>query len=95
MIETDLESATLLMFAGAFMLIAVIAALRLLIGPTAPDRAVALDTINTLVVTGMLILGAAMQEVLFIDVAIVYALLSFITTLYIAKYLEVKGGANE
>jgi multicomponent Na+:H+ antiporter subunit F len=57
-------------------------------GPTVPDRVVALDTINTLVVAGMILLGAAFEEVIYIDVAIVYALLSYIATLYIAKYIE-------
>jgi len=32
--------------------------------------------------------GVAYQEVIYIDVAIVYALLSFISTLFIAKYLQ-------
>ncbi len=69
------------------------------IWPTTPDRAVALDTINTLVVAAMIALGVAYREVLFIDIAIVYALLSFITTLYIARYMENKaieeGGGGE
>jgi len=54
---------------------------------------VALDTINTLVVAGMILVGAAFEEVIYIDVAIVYALLSYIGTLYVAKYLE--GGPKE
>lgn len=62
--------------------------IRLAIGHTAPDRAVALDTINTLVVVSMICLGVAYQEVMFVDIAIVYALLSFISTLYIARLLE-------
>lgn len=61
---------------------------RLAAGPTTPDRAVALDTINTLVVATMVLLGAALGQVVLVDVAIVYALLSFIATLYIARYLE-------
>jgi len=65
-------------------------AVRMILGPTTPDRAVALDTINTLVVAVMIALGVAYREVLFIDIAIVYALLSFITTLYIARYMENK-----
>ncbi len=68
-----------------FMLICLF---RLMAGPTVPDRVVALDTINTLVVAGMILLGAAFEEVIYIDVAIVYALLSYIATLYIAKYIE-------
>lgn len=65
-----------------------LAAIRLGAGPTSPDRVVALDTINTLVVASMLALGIGYQQVLYIDIAIVYALLSFISTLYIAKFLE-------
>ena len=61
---------------------------RAVIGPTVPDRVVALDTINTLTVAIMIILSVAYREIIFVDVAIVYALLSFVATLYIAKYLE-------
>jgi multicomponent Na+:H+ antiporter subunit F len=62
--------------------------LRLILGPTAPDRVVALDTINTLIVALMIILAVAYNQIIYVDIAIVYALLSFVTTLYIAKYLE-------
>jgi len=41
-----------------------------------------------LVIVSMVILGAAFKEVIYIDVGIVYALLSFVTTLFIAKYIE-------
>jgi len=72
-------------FLGACIVIALI---RVILGPEAPSRVVGLDTINTLVVVSMVVLGAAFEQVIFIDVAIVYALLSFITTLFIAKYIE-------
>ena len=62
--------------------------LRILLGPTVPDRVVGLDTLNTLVVASMIVFGAAFQQVFFVDVAIVYTILSFVGTLYIAKYLE-------
>jgi multicomponent Na+:H+ antiporter subunit F len=61
---------------------------RIVKGPTAPDRVVGLDTVNTLVIVGMIIFGIAAGSVIYIDVAIVYAFLSFISTLFIAKYLE-------
>ncbi len=66
----------------------IIAMIRVLLGPTVPDRVVGLDTINTLVIASMVLFGVAYREVIYIDVAIVYALLSYITTLFIAKYLE-------
>ena len=72
----------------ALVLCIVLALIRVFLGPTAPDRAVGVDTINTMVIVGMVAYGAAFQEVIYIDVAIVYALLSFISTLFIAKYLE-------
>ena len=65
-----------------------IALVRVGIGPTVPDRIVGLDTVNTIVVVGMVLLGAAFHQAIYIDVAIVYALLSFITTLFVAKYIE-------
>ncbi len=61
--------------------------IRLILGPTPGDRVVAVDTVNTLTVASLIILGLIYREVIFIDVAIVYALLSFVSTLYIAKYL--------
>jgi len=65
-----------------------LAAIRLILGPTVPDRVVGLDTINTLVIVLMILFGAYYREIIYIDVAIVYALLSFVTTILIAKYLE-------
>jgi len=72
----------------AILLCIIMALVRVIIGPTIPDRVVGVDTINTIVIVGMVIFGAAYEEVIYIDVAIVYALLSFISTLFIAKYLE-------
>jgi len=65
-----------------------IAIIRVLLGPTVPDRVVGLDTINTLVIASMVLYGTATKMIIYIDVAIVYALLSYITTLFIAKYLQ-------
>jgi multicomponent Na+:H+ antiporter subunit F len=65
-----------------------ISLLRLFLGPTSPDRVVALDTVNTLVVGIMIGLGAFYEQVILIDIAIVYAILSFVTTLFIARYIS-------
>ena len=72
------------LFMVALMLLAMV---RLVQGPTAADRVVALDAINTLVVASMIVLAAVFHQFIFVDVAIIYALLSFVGTLYIAKYL--------
>ena len=65
----------------------IITVARIFIGPGAPTRLVAFDTHNTLVVAGLVIVGMMFNHPLFIDVAIVYALLSFTMTLYVAKYI--------
>ena len=83
----EIES-TYLIVLGALLLPVIMALIRVIKGPTAPDRIVGLDTINTIVIVGMVIFGLAESSVIYIDVAIVYALLSFIATLFIAKYLE-------
>jgi len=64
-----------------------LATVRLVLGPTAPDRVIALDTVNTLVIASMILFGVVFKEIIFVDVAIVYGLLSFVSTLYIAKYI--------
>ena len=64
-----------------------LATVRLVLGPTAPDRVIALDAVNTLVIAAMIIFGVIYREIIFVDVAIVYGLLSFVSTLYIAKYI--------
>jgi len=73
---------------GLLFLSVLMALIRVIKGPTAPDRIVGLDTINTIVIVSMVIFGLATGSLIYIDVAIVYALLSFISTLFIAKYLE-------
>jgi multicomponent Na+:H+ antiporter subunit F len=74
---------TVAVFAGLI----VVTMLRLIAGPTAPDRVVALDAINTFTVASMIVLSVVFDQLIFIDVALVYALLSFVGTLYIAKYI--------
>lgn len=73
---------------GLLFLSIIMAIIRVIKGPTAPDRIVGLDTINTTVIVSMIIFGLASGSVIYVDVAIVYAFLSFISTLFIAKYLE-------
>ena len=85
MIEID---TTFIIILGILFIPVVKAIIRVIKGPTAPDRIVGIYTINTIVVVSMVIFGATFNEFIYIDVAIVYALLSFISTLFIAKYLE-------
>jgi multicomponent Na+:H+ antiporter subunit F len=73
---------------AVLMVLTLITMYRIVLGPTTADRVVALDTMNTMIVVVLIALSAGFDTTVYIDVAIVYALLSFISTLYIAKYLS-------
>ena len=60
---------------------------RLILGPSIADRVVAVDAVNTMTVGAMIMLGVYYKQLIFIDVALIYALISFVSTLYIAKYV--------
>lgn len=75
------------MTACVLCVLIIVAMVRLVRGPTAPDRVVAFDVINTLTVALLLVIGIGFGELFFVEVGIVYALLSFVGTLFIAKYI--------
>ena len=62
--------------------------LRMLQGPTAPDRAVAVDTSATVTTALLVLLGFSFKRYVYLDVSLVYAVLTFIGTVAIARYLE-------
>ena len=65
--------------------------LRVVAGPSTADRAAALNSLSTLVVGFCAILSISTGRDWYIDVAIAWALQSFIGMLAIAKNLEGKG----
>jgi multicomponent Na+:H+ antiporter subunit F len=62
--------------------------LRMVGGPTTVDRAVAVDTTATVTTALLVLLGFAFGRYVYLDVALVYALLTFIGSVAIARYLE-------
>jgi multicomponent Na+:H+ antiporter subunit F len=65
--------------------------IRLVRGPTLPDRAIALDLIGTVVVSLIAVYAIVTDEPVFVDVAIVLALVMFLGTVAFARYLERRG----
>ena len=63
---------------------------RIFRGPTAADRIVAIDMLGILIVGLCAVLGVPTGRSWYIDIAIAWALQSFIGTLALAKYLEGK-----
>ncbi|MEW6661853.1 MAG: monovalent cation/H+ antiporter complex subunit F [Bacillota bacterium] len=60
---------------------------RLEVGPTIPDRALALETIATNVLALVVLLSIKMHTVFFFDVALVLAVLGFVGTTALAKFI--------
>jgi len=62
--------------------------LRMLKGPTAADRAVALDTVTTVTIAFLVVLGYVFDRYIYLDVSLVYAVLMFVGSVAIARFLE-------
>lgn len=79
----------------ALVLLAVAAALflaRLFIGPGVPDRVIALDGLLVTVMCGILVAAARAESAVAVDTVLVVALLSFVATGVLARYIEKRGG---
>ncbi len=71
--------------AGAAFLLAL---WRFLAGPTPADRVVAFDGLTIISVSGIALLALAEGRGIYLDAALVYALLSFLGVIVVARYLE-------
>ena len=70
------------------LLAALLATLRAVLGPTVPDRLVAVDALTTITVALMVMLGVIYGREIYLDVALVYAILAFMGVLIVARYME-------
>ncbi len=61
---------------------------RFFTGPTAPDRVVAFDVLTILSVIGIILVALVEGRNIYLDVALVYAFLSFLGVIAVARYLE-------
>lgn len=86
-----MDSSALILFEVSFyiMLLALLMAfIRFLKGPTCADRVVALDTMTVVGISLIVMVGVSAGRVIYLDVAMVYALLSFLGGIAVARYLE-------
>jgi multisubunit Na+/H+ antiporter MnhF subunit len=60
---------------------------RVIRGPTAPDRVLAADTIGVLAVAFIVIFALYHNNPMFVDVALIISILSFVGTLAISRYI--------
>jgi multicomponent Na+:H+ antiporter subunit F len=60
---------------------------RAIKGPSAADRIIAINVISTKVTVMILLISIVLKQTGYMDVALIYALVGFITTLSVSKYL--------
>ncbi len=65
-----------------------LAIVRMIKGPDVTDRVVALDVFTTITVALFVFFAMVFDRYIYIDVALVYGLLSFIGVLVIARFIE-------
>ncbi|MFN3595910.1 MAG: monovalent cation/H+ antiporter complex subunit F [Rubricoccaceae bacterium] len=87
------EASAVLGGAATFAFAALSAALvlslvRLVRGPSLPDRVVALDLIGYLVVGFVVLYAIVTDEPAFLDAAVILALIAFVGTVAFARYVE-------
>ncbi len=75
-------------YVGLIMLGVVFSLIRFLVGPTAPDRVVATDILTTITTVVLVVLALFFDRQIYLDVALVYAVLAFTAVVAIARFLE-------
>jgi multicomponent K+:H+ antiporter subunit F len=62
--------------------------IRLWRGPGLPDRIVALDTLNINAIALIIVFGIRLRSTLFFEIALLIAVMGFIGTVALTKYLQ-------
>lgn len=84
-------SAVLVVCFAGLGLAAVLVLVRLLLGPSVPDRILALDVLVQIIVAGIAVAAAATRDGTFLSVLVAVSLLAFVGTVTIGRFIERRG----
>lgn len=73
---------------GILLLSLALAFIRVVRGPTLPDRVAALELVNVLTVSFIAVYTVWSREVAFIDASVALALIAFVSTVAFARFAE-------
>ena len=76
---------------SVFILAAVMALIRLIRGPSLPDRVMALDLISMLLAGIVLVHAVFADEAIFFDVVVIISLVVFFATVSFSLYIQRRG----
>lgn len=62
--------------------------IRFLLGPTLPDRVISLDLLITIGISVIATFSVVLNNSSFLDIAMIFALIAFLSTVAFAYYLE-------
>ena len=71
-----------------FMLAIGLLLYRVIVGPTLPDRAIALDTIGVNLISAIAIVSIVLNTKAFLEAILILGILAFIGTIAFSKYIE-------
>ena len=77
---------------AALSFLGLVVMLRILLGPTVWDRLLGLNMIASKILVAIVILARMMDLAFLLDIALVYAVLGFLGTILMARFIEKRGG---
>ncbi|GLQ55026.1 cation:proton antiporter [Devosia nitrariae] len=72
----------------------VLVIVRIVIGPTLPDRVLALDALTTVALGFVCVIAVRTGLMLYLDIAIALALLGFLATVALARYILARAAGD-
>ena len=79
---------------GILLAALIMVVIRLVKGPSTPDRIVSLDMIGSILIGLIICLGIVKDNSIYIDVILIITLILFIGTVAMSKYLTENGNKN-
>lgn len=83
-----MTSVLILIVQWVLLAVSLVVMVRLVLGPSAADRLVALNVLSGLALAFLVITGVSEGRVLYLDVALVYDIFGFLGFLAIARFLR-------
>jgi len=78
-------------FISALGLLGIVAIVRMILGPTVWDRLLTFNQLSTKVVIAMVFFALLTKQGFLLDIAIVYTLFSFMSSVFIARFVCDRG----
>jgi multicomponent Na+:H+ antiporter subunit F len=80
---------TILIAAGILMMLGILLSLfRFIKGPDITDRVISFDVMTVISVSVIALIAHFAERIIYLDVALVYGLLSFLSVVVIGRYIE-------